>query len=153
MIALPPIQFDRMTGVLEGANAWERLAAFALSSGSKVAANFSHRGYNLCASLLRKTLSERDIANSVLLSLSGSGQVAPAYWLNSSLGLQYLINARAPERVLDSVVALKSLSVGGSHSQRWRGREGRCARRARRDRVRSQRLDEHAGRCPACATT
>jgi hypothetical protein len=31
VIALPPIQFDRTTGVLEGANAWERLAALALS--------------------------------------------------------------------------------------------------------------------------
>ena len=62
MIALPPIQFDRTTGVLEGANPWERLAALALSSGSKVASTFSHRGYNGCANLLRKTLPERDIA-------------------------------------------------------------------------------------------
>jgi FkbM family methyltransferase len=62
VIALPPIQFDRTTGVLEGANAWERLAALALSSGSKVASTFSHRGYNSCANLLRKTLPERDIA-------------------------------------------------------------------------------------------
>ena len=62
MIALPPIQFDRTTGVLEGANAWERLAALALSSGSKVASAFSHRGYNSCANLLRKTLPERNIA-------------------------------------------------------------------------------------------
>jgi FkbM family methyltransferase len=62
LIALPPIQFDRATGALEGANAWERLAAFALSSGSKLSANFSHRGYSLCANLLRKTLSEREIA-------------------------------------------------------------------------------------------
>jgi FkbM family methyltransferase len=62
VIALPPIQFDRTTGVLEGANAWERLAALALSSGSKVASAFSHRGYNACANLLRKALPERDIA-------------------------------------------------------------------------------------------
>jgi len=62
VIALPPIQFDRTTGVLEGANAWERLAALALSSGSKVASSFSLRGYNSCANLLRKTLPERDIA-------------------------------------------------------------------------------------------
>ncbi len=62
MIALPPIQFDRTTGVLEGANAWERVAAFALWSGSKVASTFSHRGYNQCAKLLRMTLRERDIA-------------------------------------------------------------------------------------------
>jgi FkbM family methyltransferase len=62
VIALPPIQFDRTTGVLEGANAWERVAAFALWSGSKVASTFSHRGYNQCAKLLRMTLRERDIA-------------------------------------------------------------------------------------------
>ena len=62
MIALPPIQFDRTTGVFEGASAWERLAALALSSGSKVASAFSHRGYNACANLLRKALPERDIA-------------------------------------------------------------------------------------------
>ncbi len=57
-------------------------------------------------------LSESDIANAVLLSVSGSGQVTPAYWLNTTYGIQYLINARAPERVLDSVAALKSLPVG-----------------------------------------
>jgi FkbM family methyltransferase len=61
-MAMPPIQFDRATGVLEGANAWERLAALALTAGSKVASTFSHRGYNICANLLRTTLPERDIA-------------------------------------------------------------------------------------------
>jgi FkbM family methyltransferase len=59
--AQAPIQFDRASGVLEGANAWERLAAVALTLGSKVGANFSHRGYNLCANLLRTTLPERGI--------------------------------------------------------------------------------------------
>ena len=59
-------------------------------------------------------LSEADVANQVLLSVSGSGQVQPSYWLNSDLGVQYLINIRAPERVLDSVDALKSLPVSGN---------------------------------------
>jgi FkbM family methyltransferase len=59
--AQAPIQFDRASGVLEGANAWERLAAVALTLGSKVGANFSHRGYNMCANLLRTTLPERGI--------------------------------------------------------------------------------------------
>ncbi len=45
-MANPPIQFDRASGVLEGANAWERLAAVALTLGSKISSNFSHRGYN-----------------------------------------------------------------------------------------------------------
>ena len=57
-----PIRFDRATGVLEGANAWERTAALALATGSKISQHFSHRGYIHCANLLRKTLPERDIA-------------------------------------------------------------------------------------------
>ena len=60
-MAQPPIQFDRASGALEGANPWERLAAVALTLGSKISSNFSHRGYNMCANLLRKTLPERDI--------------------------------------------------------------------------------------------
>jgi FkbM family methyltransferase len=60
-MAQAPIQFDRASGALEGANPWERLAAVALTLGSKISSNFSHRGYNMCANLLRKTLPERDI--------------------------------------------------------------------------------------------
>ncbi len=61
-------------------------------------------------------LSEFDVANAVLLSVSGSGQVTPAYWLNTAFGVQYLINVRAPERVLDSVAALESLPVSGGRA-------------------------------------
>jgi FkbM family methyltransferase len=59
---LAPIQFDRASGALEGANLWERTAALALVTGSKISSHFSHRGYNGCANLLRKTLPKRDIA-------------------------------------------------------------------------------------------
>ena len=59
-------------------------------------------------------LTERDVANSVLLSLSGSGQVQPTYWLNPKLGIQYTINIRAPEHVMDSLSALESIPVSGS---------------------------------------
>jgi FkbM family methyltransferase len=61
-MALAPIQFDRTSGALEGANLWERTAALALVTGSKISSHFSHRGYNGCANLLRKTLPERNIA-------------------------------------------------------------------------------------------
>jgi FkbM family methyltransferase len=77
---LPPIQFDRTTGVLEGANAWERLAALALSSGSKVASAFSHRGYNMCANLLRKTLPERDIAIKLNPDATFAFPYGDGYW-------------------------------------------------------------------------
>ncbi len=56
-------------------------------------------------------LSERDIANSVLLTLSGSGQVQPAYWLNPRYGIQYLVNVRVPERTMDSLAALNGIPV------------------------------------------
>ncbi|HEY5125770.1 MAG TPA: FkbM family methyltransferase [Bradyrhizobium sp.] len=61
-MALPPIQFDRASGALEGANLWERTAALALATGSKISSHFSHRGYIGCANLLRKMLPERNIA-------------------------------------------------------------------------------------------
>ena len=61
-MAQAPIQFDRASGALEGANLWERTAALALATGSKISSYFSHRGYNSCANLLRKTLPARNIA-------------------------------------------------------------------------------------------
>lgn len=62
MISPAPIRFNRTTGVLEGTNAWERLAALMLSTGSKVSSHFHHSGYNFCANLLRRALPKRDIA-------------------------------------------------------------------------------------------
>ena len=61
MTSHAPIQFDRASGALQGVNPWERLAAFALMAGCRLSAPFSHRGYNMCANLLRTTLPDRDI--------------------------------------------------------------------------------------------
>ncbi|MEO6788480.1 MAG: efflux RND transporter permease subunit, partial [Chthoniobacteraceae bacterium] len=61
-------------------------------------------------------LNERDVANSVLLSLSGSGQIEPAYWLNLKLGIQYVINIRAPEHVMDSLGALETIPISGGRA-------------------------------------
>src|SRR4051812_40848087 len=55
----PPIRFDRTSGILEGANPWEQLAAPALAAGSKISSPFLPRGYIGCAKLLRKTLPQR----------------------------------------------------------------------------------------------
>lgn len=56
-------------------------------------------------------LSERDVASSVLLTLSGSAQVQPAYWLNPRYGIQYIVNVRVPERAMDSLAALNGIPV------------------------------------------
>src|SRR4051812_23418398 len=59
-------------------------------------------------------LTERDVASSVLLSLSGSGQTAPSYWVDPTTGVQYLVNVRSPEYRLASLDALQSLPVSAS---------------------------------------
>jgi FkbM family methyltransferase len=75
VIAQTPLMYDRASGVLLGANPWERVAALALVTGSKISSLFSHRGYNLCANLLRKTLSNRDI----IVKLNPDAQFAFPY--------------------------------------------------------------------------
>ena len=61
-------------------------------------------------------LTEQNVANSVLLSLSGSGQVQPSYWMDQRFGVQYLINARVPEYAMDSVGVLESTPIMGGAS-------------------------------------
>ena len=56
-------------------------------------------------------LSERDIAGSVLLNLSGSTQVQPTFWLDSYVGVQYLLNIRVPEYRMTSLSDLNSMPV------------------------------------------
>src|SRR6266516_2425829 len=59
-------------------------------------------------------LSERDVAGSVLLSLSGSSQVTPTYWLDYSTGVQYLVNVRVPERQTTTLSELRSMPLSAS---------------------------------------
>jgi multidrug efflux pump subunit AcrB len=56
-------------------------------------------------------LTEQNVASSVLLELSGSSQVSPAYWLNPAVGVQYLINVSAPQYAMDSVQQLNAMPV------------------------------------------
>jgi multidrug efflux pump subunit AcrB len=59
-------------------------------------------------------LTESQVAGSVLLSLAGSSQVQPSYWLDTTTGVQYLVNIRAPEYRLESLAALESLPISAS---------------------------------------
>jgi len=59
-------------------------------------------------------LTQRDVADAMLLGLSGSGQVQPIYWLNPRNGVQYLVNIRVPEPAIDSVPALQAIPVSAS---------------------------------------
>jgi len=59
-------------------------------------------------------LSERDVAGSVLLALSGSSQVTPTYWLDPAKGVQYLVNVRVPEPQTTTLSDLKSTPISAS---------------------------------------
>jgi multidrug efflux pump subunit AcrB len=59
-------------------------------------------------------LSERDVASSVLLALSGSSQVTPTYWLDATSGVQYLVNVRVPETQTTTLSELKSIPLSAS---------------------------------------
>jgi FkbM family methyltransferase len=90
-MAMQPIQFDRASGALLGANPWERLAAVALTLGSKISSNFSHRGYNMCANLLRRTLPERDIDVRLNSDATFAFPYGDGYWsklLNTSFAYE-----------------------------------------------------------------
>ena len=61
-------------------------------------------------------LSEHDIAGAILLGLSGSEQVQPGYWLDSTIGVQYLVNVRAPEYRMESLADLNSMPITATSS-------------------------------------
>jgi multidrug efflux pump subunit AcrB len=51
-------------------------------------------------------LTERDVTSSMLISLSGSGTVAPNFWMNWSNGVNYNVGVQTPQYRLDSLDAL-----------------------------------------------
>lgn len=52
-------------------------------------------------------LTQRDVSNSVLISLTSSGQVAPNQWLNPVNGVNYQVAVQTPQYRIDSFDALK----------------------------------------------
>ncbi len=59
-------------------------------------------------------LTARDVTNSLVVSLAGSSQVAPTYWLNPANGISYPIVLQTPQYALDSLPALANLPVTGT---------------------------------------
>ena len=58
----------------------------------------------------------RDVTNSMVVNLAGSGQVAPTYWLNPDNGVSYAIVMQTPQYQIDSLNALESLSITAAGS-------------------------------------
>jgi multidrug efflux pump subunit AcrB len=64
-------------------------------------------------------ITERDVTNSMVVNLAGSGQVAPTYWLNPDNGVNYAIVMQTPQYRIDSLNALENLPItaAGTGSQ------------------------------------
>jgi CzcA family heavy metal efflux pump len=59
-------------------------------------------------------VTERDVTNSLVVHLAGSGQIAPTYWLNPTNGVEYPIVVQTPQYALDSLPSLMNLPLTGS---------------------------------------
>ena len=59
---------------------------------------------------------QRDIANNLLISLSGSFQTTPTYWLNPKNGVSYSIATQTPQYRLDSLQKLENIPITGAGS-------------------------------------
>jgi multidrug efflux pump subunit AcrB len=62
-------------------------------------------------------LSQRDVANSLLVTLSGSGQVKPNFWLNNANGVTYPIVVQTPQYRIDTSSDLANALVTSSRAQ------------------------------------
>lgn len=59
-------------------------------------------------------LTQRDVANSLLVSLSSSSQAAPNYWINPKNGVNYLVAVQTPQYRMDTIDALKNTPIVGA---------------------------------------
>ena len=64
------------------------------------------------ARLQQLGLSAASVGQNVLISLSGSSQTAPAFWLNPQNGVVYNIAVQTPQYKVDSLDALLNMPVG-----------------------------------------
>jgi multidrug efflux pump subunit AcrB len=62
-------------------------------------------------------LSQRDVANSLLVTLSGSGQVKPNFWLNTANGVSYPIVAQMPQYRIDTMSDLANVPITSPKSE------------------------------------
>ncbi|MEH1937123.1 MAG: efflux RND transporter permease subunit [Nostoc sp.] len=61
-------------------------------------------------------MTQRDVANSVLTSLSSSGQAAINQWLDPKKGVSYTLAVQVPQYKIDSIDSLKNTPVGNGQN-------------------------------------
>jgi len=56
-------------------------------------------------------LTQRDVAQNLLISLSGTLQAAPSFWMNPATGITYSVIVQTPQYRTDSIAALESMPI------------------------------------------
>jgi len=56
-------------------------------------------------------VTERDVTNNLVATLSGSGQIAPTFWLNPRNGVSYPIVVQTPQYRTDTLSALENIPI------------------------------------------
>jgi len=59
-------------------------------------------------------LTQRDVANSLLVSLSGSAQVSPNFWVNPDNKVSYPLVAQTPQYRIDTLSDLANIPINGA---------------------------------------
>ncbi|MDP9087540.1 MAG: efflux RND transporter permease subunit [Pseudomonadota bacterium] len=59
---------------------------------------------------------ERDVATSLLVSLSGSAQTAPSFWVNPGNHVSYPVVAQTPQYLNDSLSSIENIPITGGTS-------------------------------------
>ncbi len=60
---------------------------------------------------------QRDVATNLLISLSGSFQTTPTFWLDPRNGVSYSIAAQTPQYRVDSLQALENIPISGTNGR------------------------------------
>jgi multidrug efflux pump subunit AcrB len=72
-------------------------------------------------------LTQQNVAQSLLVALSGSFQTTPSFYLDPKNGVSYNVTIQAPQYKLDSLAALESLPVTGAGVAQQAGRAAQIA--------------------------
>ena len=59
-------------------------------------------------------LTQKDVTNSMLISLSSSGQVAPTQWLDWNTGVSYFVSVQTPQYKMDSLSAIMRTPIAAA---------------------------------------
>ncbi len=66
------------------------------------------------AKAIQAGFQQHEVAQDLLIALSGSSQTTPNFWLNPKTGVDYAVTTQTPQYAVDSLQALRNIPLGGA---------------------------------------